>query len=397
MRSRTAQWSVCAIAVIALAGSAFIVFHAEQLMAPRRVALRSFDATARAAAASLGEVRAAEQAYVAAGQGVGFWMPKVAALVDAAQGDVDSLRTIAAASDARARLMEAGAAITEFSNVDKRARDYIKAGQPLMAADVVFTEAGDTASSAAQRLDTATVAEHEAFDTFELRERKAELYALAGAGLMGLLTLVLLAGVAPAAGDDEGDAAETRTGLSIAHTPSSSLSPGATQALPRTTAPALKMAAELCTDFGRVRDADDLTRLLARTADALEASGLVVWLGIGPRGDLCPAIAHGYPPQTLARMSSIPRSADNAAAAAYRTGSLQIVLAVPGASGGAIVAPLLAPDGCIGALAAEIKGGAETSDAVQWLAAIFAAQLAGVLGSTVTAEADTASARAANS
>ena len=55
-------------------------------------------------------------------------------------------------------------------------------------------------------------------------------------------------------------------------------------------------------------------------------------------------------------MSRILRSADNAAAAAYRTGQLQIVLARPGESNGAVVAPLLSADGCIGALSAEIRG-----------------------------------------
>jgi GAF domain-containing protein len=44
-----------------------------------------------------------------------------------------------------------------------------------------------------------------------------------------------------------------------------------------------------------------------------------------------------------------------------------------------VVAPLLSPDGCIGALTAEIRGGGETSDSAQALAAIFAAQLVGVL------------------
>jgi hypothetical protein len=395
MRSRTARWSVCAIAVIALAASAFIVFHTEQQMAPRRAALRTFDAIAREAAASLGSVRAAEQAYVAAGQGVDIWMTKVAGFIDTAQGDVDNLRTIAVSTDARAALMEAGASIAEFSNVDQRARDYIKAGQPLMAADIVFTEGGDTAATAAKRVETATVSEHAVFDAFELGERKAELYALAGASLITLLTLVLLAGVSTAeAVEPAGGVGET----SLAH---AGAPPGKdveeVQELPRTTAPALKTAAELCTEFARVRNADDLTRLLGRTADALESSGLVVWLGTGPGGELRPAIAHGYPPQTLARMPSIPRSADNAAAAAYRTGSLQIVLARPATSSGAIVAPLMSPDGCIGALTAEIKGGAETSDTVQSLAAIFAAQLAGVLAPTVAAAAEPDTARAANS
>jgi len=75
----------------------------------------------------------------------------------------------------------------------------------------------------------------------------------------------------------------------------------------------------------------------------------------------------------------VPRSANNAAAAAYRSGTLQIVLARPGSSPGALVAPLLSPDGCIGALSAEVAGGGEASDGIQALVTIFAAQLATVI------------------
>jgi GAF domain-containing protein len=83
----------------------------------------------------------------------------------------------------------------------------------------------------------------------------------------------------------------------------------------------------------------------------------------------------------IARIPPVPRSADNAAAAAYRSGRLQIVLARPGGTSGAIVAPILSADGCIGALSAEIRGGGETSEGIQALASIFAAHLAGVLSS----------------
>ena len=149
--------------------------------------------------------------------------------------------------------------------------------------------------------------------------------------------------------------------------------------VPRPPVPALKAAAELCTELGRVSDLEDLRKLLPRAARALDASGLIVWIGSPAGADLRPVLAHGYPPQSLARMSAVPRSADNAAAAAYRTSALQIVLSRPGASSGAVVAPLLSPEGCIGALTAEIKDRRETSDAVQAFAEIFAAQLAGVL------------------
>jgi GAF domain-containing protein len=146
--------------------------------------------------------------------------------------------------------------------------------------------------------------------------------------------------------------------------------------------PALKVAAELCTELGRVSDLDDLRKLLVRAADALDASGLIIWMGSPAGADLRPVLAHGYSAQTLARMPAVPRSADNAAAAAYRTSALQIVLSRPGASTGAVVAPLLSPDGCIGALTAEINDRGETSDAVQAFAEIFAAQLASLLASS---------------
>ena len=86
-------------------------------------------------------------------------------------------------------------------------------------------------------------------------------------------------------------------------------------------------------------------------------------------------------------------TADNAAAAAYRTGALQIVLSRPGGAPGAIVAPMLAPEGCIGSFSAEIGSGSEGSETVQAVAAIFASHLAGIFAA---AAADAAQPRAAN-
>src|SRR4051812_2365937 len=140
MRSRPVRWLVCAIAVLVVAASGYVAFHSDKQIDARRAALRTFDASAREAAAALADLRASQQAYVAAGQGVAFWMPKVAALADTAEQSVDTLRTTAAGAEARAALMEAAASVAEFKNVDKRAREYLKAGQSLMAADVVFTE-----------------------------------------------------------------------------------------------------------------------------------------------------------------------------------------------------------------------------------------------------------------
>ena len=156
----------------------------------------------------------------------------------------------------------------------------------------------------------------------------------------------------------------------------------------------MKAAADLTTDVGRARDFQDLERLIGRVASMMDASGVVLWVGNTGGADLRAVLAHGYTPQMLARMPSVPRSGDNAAAAAYRTGSLQIVLSRPGGANGAVVAPILTADGCVGALSAEIRHGGETSETVQALATIFAAQLANVISPTADAapESKTASA-----
>ena len=56
------------------------------------------------------------------------------------------------------------------------------------------------------------------------------------------------------------------------------------------------------------------------------------------------------------------------------------MLARPGGGNGAVVAPILSADGCVGVFSAEIRGGAETSQGVQALAGIIAAHLASVVG-----------------
>ena len=408
MRSRAARLTFGAVAWIALGTAVAFLIRSEKQIAEMQAALRAFDMHAREGTDALADLRASQQAYVAAGQGVAFWMPKVAATVDAATTTIAALGQAATSAETRSALDEASRTLAEFSAVDKRARDYLKTEQQLMAADVVFTEGGETALRAARQVETARVAEHQAFDTSEAARRKQQALAMAAAaGLAALVILLLLP-----AGKREASSADTppaaRSGwLAEAAQPASapaaagdelllrgSLEGPAPYVPSRSAGPVLKAAAQLCTDFGRVSDLEELRTLLARAADVMDASGLVVWLGDAAGGDLRPVLAHGYSPQTIARMPTVPRSANNAAAAAYRAGQLQIVLARPGSAGGAVVAPLLSSEGCIGALSAEIRGGGETSDSVQALATIFAAHLAGVRATTPEASEQRSAGRA---
>lgn len=379
MRSRATSLALGGVVWIAIGAAAFFFVHTEKQMAGLREAVRAFDLHAREAADALTDLRVGQQAYVAEGQGVAFWMPKVAATGDVISQAVQALRRSAKDAAARSSLDEAADSIVEFGNVDKRARDYIRSDQQLMAGDIIFSEGGETAATAARQVEAARLAERQALDASEAAVRKQQVMALGATGAFAAL-VVLWLGVSPNAPPLEmahlnhGPASLDRTHDQPEHAPEPEAGP-----IDRPVSPMIRDAADLCTDLGRVRDVKDLQMLMGRAAEIIDASGLVVWLGTASGADLRPVLAHGYSPQTLARMPSVPRSGDNAAAAAYRTAKLQIVLARPGSSIGAVVAPIVSNDGCVGALSAEIRSGGEASEIVQALAALFAAQLAAVL------------------
>jgi hypothetical protein len=366
MRSRAARLTLCVVFWIVLAAAAAFLLQSERQINERRAALRAFDLRSHNAERVLSDVRAGQQAYVAAGQGVDFWMPQVNTMTAEAARLVDALRASATSADARAALMQAAATVTQFGNVDRRAREFVKSDLQLMASDVVFTEGRETGAEASRHVEAARIAEHQALDAWEGSQRWLQGYALAATGGFAALLIALFA------------LQKTRASATEAEHDAASLDAD----LPRMSVPTLKIAAELCTEIGRANDPADLEALLGRAAEVMDASGVVVWMGNNAGADLQPAVAYGYSPQVLARMPPVTRTADNAAAAAYRTGVLQIVLARPGQSNGALVAPLLTPEGPVGALTAEIRGGGETADTTQALAAIFAAQLASVLASS---------------
>jgi hypothetical protein len=376
----------------AIGAAAFLLTRYDQQIGEQTASLRAFDQHARDASAALVDARVGQQAYVAAGQGVAFWFGKTAAAVQAGTAGLTALQESAGPA-ARTAVDQASATVAEFSDIDKRARDYLKSGQQLMAGDVIFTEGSDAAATAVRQIETARLAQHQATDVAVAALRKQQIQtAGAAAGVVALVVLLLIPAPGARPSESSGDIGLS-LGQSAAQADAAASSPAA-ESKPAPIPPmseraqgsVLKAATDVVTDFGRVRDLDELTRVLGRAADVMDASGLMVWMGSAAGGDLRPVLAHGYSAEMIARIPAVARSADNAAAAAYRSGTLQIVLSRPGGSSGAVVAPILSADGCIGALSAEIRSGGETSESVQALASIFAAHLAGVLASAPAAE-----------
>jgi cytoskeleton protein RodZ len=139
--------------------------------------------------------------------------------------------------------------------------------------------------------------------------------------------------------------------------------------------PDLVAAAQLCTELGRAEGTNEMASLLSRAARILDAIGLIVWVSDTQGTELRPALAHGYPDKLLGQLPAVKRDADNATAAAFRSGQMSVVDGSDGSSG-ALAVPLMAPGGCVGVLAVEVQNRSEQIGSVRSLVTIFAAQLA---------------------
>jgi hypothetical protein len=348
---------------------------------------RAFDLRVRQALLTIAELSAAQQAYVAAGQGVDFWTGRVSSLMQALEQDLAALRRDAQSSDSTRALVIAGDLARSLAQIDVRAREDLRRQQTVMASDLVFGEGLESATSCAARIDEARVREAEASDAEQARLRQLQMYLLAGTLAVGLLGLLILLAAGQSADDLDvapERAAEPTRSMSLAFDSVAgqelSLTAAAEAAQP-SWLPDLLATARLCSDFSRVSQAGELPGLLAHAAAVLNAAGIIVWVADPADGSLRPALSHGYPVQALAKMSTLARDADNATAEAYRSGQLQTVRG-SGTTPGALVAPLLAPAGCVGVMAAEIRAGKETDQHVQALATILAAQLASLVPAT---------------
>jgi hypothetical protein len=331
MRSRAFAVVLTLLSLAAFTGAAFFIKISEQRIGASRAAVRAFDAAARSAIVKIADFDA-----------------------DATSASLVTLQSLATTDRARQSVEEAAARAADLTDI-----------APIVA-----------------HVTDARLAEQQASEEFELGFRKLDAIVLGAAGVFALFVVVALT---LDARTSRADAVPSITQPApSAETPvdagaSRVSSPPSAYTTARPAGPVLRKAAELCTNLGRVSDVEELRRLVGQAADVIDASGLIVWMSIAGGKELYPALAHGYSDEMLSRLPPLSRSADNAAARAFRSGQLQIVLARPGSSNGAVVAPLLTSIGCVGVVSAEIRGGGESSESVQALAAIVAAQLAMVV------------------
>jgi hypothetical protein len=150
-------------------------------------------------------------------------------------------------------------------------------------------------------------------------------------------------------------------------------------------APDFLELSNLCTELGCVEHADQVQSLLREAARILEAPGLIVWMWDASVAELRPALVHGYSDTVVAQLPPVPADADNVTALAFRSAE-SCVMAGSEHANGALVVPLMTPDGCAGVIALELPHGREHLGAVRAAATIFAALLAQVTGARSSAD-----------
>jgi hypothetical protein len=137
----------------------------------------------------------------------------------------------------------------------------------------------------------------------------------------------------------------------------------------------LDAMAGLCSALARVVDRDRVQQLLQEAARELSAIGIIIWTWDGIAEELRPALVHGYSARVLAQLPPVKRDDDNFTAAAFRSAQTSEVKAADHGSG-ALVVPLLTPEGCVGVLAIELQPGVTNTRTIRAIATILAAVLA---------------------
>jgi hypothetical protein len=383
MKNPTVRVLLTLLAIGALGAAAFEGWRIERTRRGAGEAARHADERLRALQLLVSDLRAHQQAYVAAGQGIAFWTTKVSQELMQFDSDAAAARGLLQGTEAQAAIDETLRAMDNFRKLDARAREYARAGQALLASDLIFADGFETTASALTQLDAARTAEAgRADEEGRVWTRKQAELAGAAVGFAVLIMLLLTpVGRAPAGAAAPAPAILALSGLPPATPADATL---ISEPVKPAAGPDLSAAADVCAGLARVLESAELTPLLGRAATVLDAAGLIVWVADRSGAELRPALAHGYSSQTLARIGAIARDAHNAVAAAYRTNSVRTVSG-DGSANGAIVAPISSPGGCLGVLAAEVRRGGEHSDALKSLALVFASQLS-TLVSTVPAD-----------
>jgi CHASE3 domain sensor protein len=199
MHSRAARLILLFLFVGALLTTAYLFWKSEALASSHADAASAFDASARTAQRALLDVRSDQRGYIAAGQGGDFWAARVAQHVDGLRRSLPALRASSLSPEAQSSIDQVAGLLDDFAKADKRAVEYTRRDQRLLASDVIFEDGFDLTEGALASLDQARAAELSSRTAAMVEARRRGVFAIvAGMGAAALAVLLLLP--VPAAG-----------------------------------------------------------------------------------------------------------------------------------------------------------------------------------------------------
>jgi hypothetical protein len=372
MQKRVARATVISILLVATIATSLVLLSIEGRSTTIMAEGDDVSATLDRVHESLAGIGVAQLGYLAPGQLDQPWFERTSTLIERLSVELSQARATVRSAEARASLADLTEAVGSLETADLRARQNLRLGQDLMAADVILGDGlniVDTMTETLRRLQGAERAQQETDLRAIARTRWITLGVMVTALVTGLFALAPMPKIQPVTGPASSPALAARDAPSEP-------APAPPLPLPTDHAVDLTSIARLCTDLSTIASAGPLPDLLRRSATALNASGVVLWIGEEDR--LFPVLAHGYPAESLSRMGPVARDERNAAATVWRTGEPATVEGTP-TSAGAVVVPLLETGGCLGVLACEVPHGREHDEPTHAVATLIAAQLAGLV------------------
>ena len=329
------------------------------------------------------DLRGSLHAYVAPGQGVPFWSRRAEQLVDTLREQLVILD--AAVAGNRGSLADTLDAVDQLAAAERRARDYARRGETLLAGDIVFTEVRNLLSASIEqiRATRTTLATSHDRRVASLRSEQAILVGAAGLAWIAIALLLLPPAKAEPMKEPHAWRAELAQTIKkpvpvvavATPAPPPPVTPAAPPSEPAIAVKLLRDVGEICADLSALADTGALSGVLERAAAALNATGVIVWIASNDGTALSPVASHGFDQTLVTRIGQIPRDSANLTAAAFRE-NLPRVSAATATAPAALAVALCGPTGPVGVLSVELKTDVQADDARVALATIFAAQLA---------------------
>ncbi len=196
MQSRVARLILLCLFLIAISTAAFLFWKGDTAAKAGALDARSFDSSARIAERAVLDLRAAQLGYAIAGQPADRSVARVAQQLDAARTNIQALRAMTKVAEVTSALDAASAALNEFTRSDKRAAEYARNDQRLLASDVVLGDSLERTESALTAIEHARSAESQAREAGINVYRSRQVFALAAGGAAAVLVVLLLVPVA---------------------------------------------------------------------------------------------------------------------------------------------------------------------------------------------------------